>query len=313
MDSSEKMLSIHLTDMCNNKCWFCVVDSPGLRRELVSRNKIDRFLEAHRDMGYAAVNLHGGEPTVRKDFIEILEKIKECGYPRVILQTNARRLANEEFAKKVCDLGVELFVVSVHGSNAEIHEQITQMPRSFEQAVKGIQNVKKLGRKVRTNSVVSRMNYEDFPNIMKLLLSLNVDHINISALHTVGSAFRNFQRVTPTYKESMPYVQEAVELVKKTDTVITLEGFPLCTIQGFHEELIDWENQKFKMLFRGVIIDNYETYMDDTMRVHGDPCESCTYRAQCGGVYKEYIAVRGWDEFTAFLGNERSLSNADAE
>lgn len=313
MDCSGEMLSIHLTDMCNNKCWFCVVDSPGLRRELVSRSKIDRFLEAHKGMGYAAVNLHGGEPTVRKDFIEILEKIRDCGYPRVILQTNARRLANEEFAKKVVELGVDLVVVSVHGSNAEIHDQITGVPKSFDQAIKGIQNVKKFGAKVRTNSVVSRMNYEDFPEIAKLLLSLNVDHINISALHTVGSAFRNFQKVTPTYKDSMPYVKEAIETVKKTDTVITLEGFPLCTIQGYHDKLIDWENQKFKMLFRGVIINNYENYMDDTMRSQGDLCKNCAYNKQCGGVYKEYIAVRGWNEFAAFVEEERSMPNADAE
>lgn len=312
MDNSGKMLSIHLTDICNNKCWFCVVDSPGLKRELVSRNKINRFLEANRDLGFTTVNIHGGEPTVRKDFFDILEKIRDCGYSHIILQTNARRLANEEFAKRVCDLGVDLFVVSVHGSNAEIHEKITQMPRSFEQAIKGIQNVKKLGRKVRTNSVVSKMNYEDFPNIMELLLSLNVDHINISALHTVGSAFRNFQMVTPTYKKSMPFVKKAVEIVMKNDKVITLEGFPLCAIQGLHDKVIDWEKQKFKMLFRGVIIDDYETYMDDTMRIHGDICKECAYTNDCGGVYNEYIAVRGWDEFANFLNEERRISNADA-
>lgn len=312
MENSGKMLSVHLTDMCNNKCWFCVVDSPGIRRELVSRKKIDRFLEAHRDLGYTAVNIHGGEPTVRKDFIEILEKIRECGYPHVILQTNARRLASEEFAQRVCELGVDLVVVSVHGSKAEIHEKITQVPKSFDQAIRGIQNVKKLGAKVRTNSVVSRLNYQDFPEIMKLLISLKVDHINISALHTVGAAFRNFQMVTPTYRESMPYVREGVEILQKTDTVLTLEGFPLCTIQGMHDHLIDWEDQHFKMLFRGVIIDNYETYMDQTMRTHGDTCENCAYMKQCGGVYKEYIAVRGWDEFAEFVKEERSLSNANA-
>ncbi len=312
MENNGKMLSIHLTDLCNNKCIFCVVDSPGVGRELVSRQKIDRFLEAHRGLGYTAVNIHGGEPTVRKDFLEILEKIRECGYPRVILQTNARRLASEEFAKRVCELGVDLVVASVHGSIAEIHEKITQVPKSFDQAIQGIRNVKKFGAKVRTNTVVSRLNYKDFPDIMKLLISLNVDHINISALHTVGAAFRNFQTVTPTYKESMPYVRAGINLVKQAGIVLTLEGFPFCTIKGLHEHLIDWENQRFKMLFRGVIIEDYETYMDQTMRIHGEVCENCSYINQCGGVYKEYIAVRGWDEFVEFAGEERSLTNANA-
>ncbi|WDV48111.1 radical SAM protein [Clostridiaceae bacterium M8S5] len=307
-----KMLSIHLTDRCNNKCWFCVVDSPTQLREMANRKKIDRFIEAHRGQRYIAVNLHGGEPTVRKDFIEILEKIAECEYPHVILQTNARRLASKKFAERVCELGVDLFVVSIHGSDAAIHEKITQVPKSFEQAIKGIRNVKSLGAKVRTNSVVSRMNFEDFPSIMELLISLNVDHINISALHTVGAAFRHFNLVTPTYDEAMPFVRRGVELVRKSGTVLTLEGFPLCVIEGLHEHLIDWHNQQFKMLFRGVIIDNYETYMDETMRVHGEICSDCTFFRKCGGVYKEYIAIRGWDEFVALTSKGRSVQNANA-
>ena len=303
MSKEGEMLSIHLTDICNNRCWFCVVDSPGQRVDFVSRNKINRFLEAHSDMGYSAVNLHGGEPTVRKDFLDILQKIKECGYPRVILQTNARKLSIKEFAKKTCELGVDLCVVSVHGSESSIHDEITQVPKSLDQALWGIKNVKELGCKVRINSVVSKMNYQDIPDIVRLLVSLKVDHINISALHTVGAAFKNFQKVTPTYKESMPYVQKAIAIAKKANTVLTLEGFPLCAISDYHENLIDWDNQKFKMLFRGVIIDNYESYMDNTMRAHGEICTDCKFKDMCGGVYKEYTAVRGWDEFIEFKKN----------
>lgn len=307
------MLSIHLTDMCNNKCSFCVVDSPGQSREMASRKQIDRFIEAHRGQGFIAVNLHGGEPTVREDFFEILEKIAECGYPRVILQTNARRLASEQFAERAYNLGVDLFVVSIHGSDALTHEKITQVPKSFEQAIAGIRNVKALGARVRTNTVVSRINFEDFPNIMKLLISLNVDRINISALHTVGAAFKNFNLVTPTYKEAMPFVRRGAEMVRESGIVLTLEGFPLCIIQGLHEHLIDWASQKFKMLFRGVIIDNYETYMDDTMRIHGEVCIDCAFASKCGGVYKEYIAIRGWNEFIDWPSEERRLSYADAK
>jgi MoaA/NifB/PqqE/SkfB family radical SAM enzyme len=297
MDFENKMLSIHLTDLCNNNCWFCVVDSPKQKVELASRAKIDRFLEAHSGKGYTAVNIHGGEPTVRKDFIEILEKIRDCGFSRVILQTNGRRLSDMEFAAKARKLGVELAVISMHGSSAEVHEQITQAPKSFCQAVQGIKNIKSLGAKVRTNSVMSKMNFADIPDTMRLLVSLGVDHINISALHTAGAAFRNFKKVTPTYSEIAPYVKEAARVVEESGITLTLEGFPLCVIEGLHHHLIDWESQHFKMLFREFILDDYETYMDKTMRVRGPVCEGCAHAGKCGGVYKEYAAVVGWDEF----------------
>lgn len=310
--ATEKMLSIHLTDLCNNRCIFCVVDSPQQKGEQVSSERIVSFLAHHQAKGYQAVNLHGGEATIRKDFLQLLEKIKEYGYPRVILQTNARRLANLEFAQATVALGVDLFVVSIHGHDPQTHDGITGINGSLEQALQGISNVKSLGAKVRTNTVVSKLNYPALPSIMKLLASLNVDHINLSALHTAGAAYRNFEAVTPTYREIRPVVAEAVSLVKQAGICVTLEGFPLCCIPGLEQSLIDWEKQKFKMLFRSFVLNDYESHMDQTMRVHGEPCVDCRHNQKCGGVYKEYIALRGWDEFGDSTVPTTGMEQADA-
>lgn len=316
MKKTENRLSIHLTDICNNKCKFCVVDSPGALEELKkartmpakkyalnnvsSAKTIFRYLEMFKGQEYRTVNIHGGEPTIRKDFTEILKKIVECGYESVILQTNGRRFASQEFTESVCSLDiVHAFTISVHGSNGAVHDAITQVPGSLGQAVQGIKNIKRMRPDVmiRTNSVVSRMNFQDFPNIMDLLISLGINHINISALHTTGRAYRNFDEVTPTFEEAMPYVRIAVDRVRKAGISLTLEGFPLCVITGMQEHLIDWPNEKFKMLFRGTVIEDYQTHMDSKMRIHGRVCDGCEYIDKCGGVYKEYIQKHGWSEF----------------
>jgi MoaA/NifB/PqqE/SkfB family radical SAM enzyme len=293
----QKMLSIHVTDLCNNHCIFCIVDSPYQKMEQVSSERIFEFLEKHQGQGYEAVNIHGGEATIRKDFLIILEKIKEYGYPRVILQTNARRLADLNFTRQTVNLGVDLFVVSIHGNNPQIHDGITKVPGSLDQAVQGIRNIKSLGAKVRTNTVASRLNSRFLPMIMEFLLNLEVDHINISAVHTAGAAYRNFEAVTPTFEEIRPIIKESVELVNRSKIRLTLEGFPFCCIPGMEELVVDWDNQKFKMLFRTFVLDDYERYMDRNMRVQGEPCLTCHQNNKCGGVYKEYIQLRGWDEF----------------
>jgi hypothetical protein len=38
--------------------------------------------------------------------------------------------------------------------------------------------------------------------------------------------------------------------------------------------------------------------MSDGCRTFGPPCEDCSERDRCGGVYREYIELRGWSEFT---------------
>ncbi len=292
-----KALSIHLTDMCNNRCIFCVVDAPSQRGDSVRRDLIEHFLFENREAGYEAVNLHGGEPTMRPDFLDILSRIQQLGYPTIFLQTNARRLSNFEFARQVVDRGVSLFIVSMHGKDAAVQDAISQSPKSFDQAVAGIRNVKKLGQKVRTNTVVCKQNLESLPDIVSFVINLGADHVNISAMHPAGMAYKNFAHVTPAYTEIKPYLFEAVDRAVAAGQVITLEGFPYCTIPGYETYMIDWSTQRYKMLFRTFIMDDYESYMDACARTKQAKCSACAYSKVCGGVYKEYIQFIGWDEF----------------
>lgn len=292
----DPILSIHFTDFCNNRCIFCVVDSPNTKEEMTSRELMDKFIRDHKDTEYKVVNLHGGEPTIRKDFIDILGVINENNYKEISIQTNGRKLADPEFARKVFDLNTRLFIVSIHGKDAPTQDMITEIPGSFDEAVQGIKNVKDLGASVRTNTVVSKVNYTQLLDIMKVLHELKVDHINISALHTGGTAYLNFDTVTPTYTEIRPYVKEAVDFVLDKKIVLTLEGFPYCSIPGMEQHMIDWKKKKTKMLYRGIVFDDYEEAMDSNFRLQGRPCIRCDKNKVCGGVYKEYIEKLGWDE-----------------
>lgn len=292
-----KALSVHLTDICNSKCNFCIVDSPHVSTDSIVRGRVSRFLKSNAGQGFEAVNLHGGEATIRRDFLEILQEIRDLGYPTVFLQTNARKLALMKFARQVVDLGVSLFIVSLHGATALTQDRIAGSIGSFDQALKGIRNVKELGAKVRTNSVVSKDNFTEIPEIVDLCLDLGADHINLSALHTSGTALRNFWDVTPRYDEIQPFVLEAIDRAVRRDATITLEGFPYCTVPGYEKYMIDWHENKFKMLYRTFVLDDYEAYMDGFTRVKDERCGGCRHNEKCGGVYKEYAEFIGWDEF----------------
>ena len=292
-----KALSIHLTDICNSKCSFCIVDSPHMKQDTVMRRRVSRFLREHAGQGYEAVSLHGGEATIRRDFLEILDEIRELGYPTVFLMTNGRKFARMDYARTVVDLGVSLFIVSMHGANAVTQDRISQSLGSFEQAVAGIRNLKELGAEVRTNTVACKDNFTELPEIVDLCLDLGADQVNLSALHTSGTALRNFWDVTPRYDEIRPYVLEACDRVLRRGTRLLLEGFPQCTVPGYERSLVDWEQNKYKVLYRSFVMDDYEGHMDDFTRVKDERCGGCVFDEVCGGVYKEYAEFIGWDEF----------------
>ncbi|MFY1632987.1 radical SAM protein [Solwaraspora sp. WMMB335] len=292
-----KALSVHLTDICNSKCSFCIVDSPFVKDDSISRKRVSRFLRDNAGKDYQAVNIHGGEATIRRDLLDILDEIRELGYPTVFLQTNGRKMARRPYAQELVDRGVSLFIVSMHGATALTQDRISKSLGSFEQAVQGIRNAKELGAKIRTNSVVCRDNFTEIPEIVDLCLDLGVDHVNVSALHTAGTALRNFAEVTPRYDEIQPYVFEAVDRAVRRERVVTLEGFPHCAIPGYEKYMINWTENQFKMLYRTFVFDDYERMMDASARVKDERCGGCAHDASCGGVYKEYAEFIGWDEF----------------
>ncbi|HSR68499.1 MAG TPA: radical SAM protein [Acidobacteriota bacterium] len=301
-----KCLSIHLTDLCNSECTFCVVASPFYTKDTVDYEDVISFLESHRGQGYDVVNLHGGEPTIHPRFLETLQTIRELGYPQIHLQTNGIRLAKREFTEKLVDLNVTKFIVSLHGDTPEYHDSQTFTKGGLKKTLQGMRHVHSLGVHIRTNTVITHQNLERLPQISRLACEVGVSHVNYSNLHPVGSARLSRSRQMATFEEIRRYLYPAVDLVVGEGRTVTLEGFPHCTIGGGRERLhLCNEYRDIKMLVRGDVLEHYDTFMKEQMAVFGPPCQGCPWKEDCTGVYPEYIEYNGWSEFGASLASSR--------
>lgn len=290
-------LSIHITDLCNSRCTFCVVGSPLYTKNTVQFGQVLDFLKSNANQGFWAVNLHGGEPTIDPHFLDILANIRELGYKEVHLQTNGIKLADSSYAKKLVDLGVTLFIVSLHGDSPAMQDELTHTPLGLERTLEGIRQVKALGASVRTNTVITKRNVEHVLGIARLACELSVDHVNFSNLHPVGSAFFSFQKLVPPFAVIRTHLLPAVEHLLIASRKVTLEGFPYCTMPNMESLHLNEQGRRIRMLMRGQVIENYDEFMSTSCRQFGAPCQTCEIREPCGGVYNEYIQYRGWAEF----------------
>jgi len=308
-----RCISIHLTDLCNSKCNFCVVGSPLYSKDTINYDRVVSFLKENAGCGYEVVNLHGGEATIHPHFLDVLKQIRDLGYLEVHLQTNAIRLSNPDFAHQVVNLGVRLFIISLHGATPEIQDKQTGTTSGFVRTIQGIRNVIAVGARVRTNTVITNQNLKQLPTISQLVVDLGVHHINLSNIHPVGSAIFGLSRIAPTFAEVRGPLYSAIDIALKNNRQVTLEGFPYCTVREHMGLHLNNEYRNIRMLYREAILD-YDTFMNDRMRRFGEPCESCIKRSACGGVYKEYLDLRGWGEFSPiheFRGSDNeSLSMA---
>jgi MoaA/NifB/PqqE/SkfB family radical SAM enzyme len=295
-----KELSLHITDVCNFRCRFCLFDDLSHDGERISWNELHDFLDFHRGQSYERINLHGGEPTLRSDLFQLLALIRSMGYPTVSIQTNGWLLTNRDFVRRLVDEGISLFVISVHGDDAVMHDKLVGAPGSYNRLLPGIENVLSLNQDVRTNTVIVRQNYRSLPQIAGRILEFGVRQVNLSSLMPSGNANKNVDDLMPTYSEIAPFVDQAVKFILRNNAKVHLEGFPLCSVPG-NEDACLWrlpENgQVIKCIVRGNIINNHDSFVSEHCRVKSDMCRSCAYHNRCPGVYEKYVHHNGWGEF----------------
>lgn len=289
----ERFVSVHVTDLCNEKCNFCVVESPLFTRSEVRDEDIWEFLRLYAGRGYSAVNLHGGEPTVYPRLLELLEYISDLGYAEVHVQTNARRLHDRRVAEGLAARGVTLAIISLHGATAEVHDRLISTPGGFAQTVSGIRHAKQVGMRVRTNIVVTSVNLPTLAQYAELVQSLRVDHVNVSNLHPVGSGYFSFARLAPNLNEVEPAIATLVASLTAGAIPVTLEGFPFCACPSLAELQLEAQPRDVPLLWKGRVIESYDEFMDEG-RVKHDDCRRCVFVDRCGGVYREYVEQRGW-------------------
>jgi len=292
-----RQLSIHLTDLCNSRCSFCVVGSPLVKIDSVRWDDVVGFLVDNAEGGYESVNLHGGEPTIHPRILDVLDLAQALGYGEVQIQTNGRRLKDAAFVAKLAAKGVRLFVISLHGASADLHDSLIQAPGGFVETIAGIRNAKQAGIQVRTNTVITKQNLDELADLACLCGDLEVDHVNFSNLHPVGSGYFALDSMAPSVAEVRSHLDSALGVLSAAGRVVTLEGFPLCVIEPHTQLAVEDGTREIRMLYQGRVLDDYDAFMDAECREFGPPCLGCPLRRSCGGVYTEYAERRGWSEF----------------
>jgi len=149
-------LRLSLTDMCNFRCSYCLPDGYRKARGAPSNLSIDeirRLVEAFAELGLWKVRLTGGEPTLRREFLEIARTITAIqGIRKVAVTTNGYRLAAR--AQSYSDAGISAINISMDSLKPERFRAITGHDR-LNEILDGIAACRAAGiSSVKLNSVL---------------------------------------------------------------------------------------------------------------------------------------------------------------
>lgn len=284
---------VNVGPLCNYKCEFCY-----FKHDLKSSLSLDQVkakIDQLYDYGFREFDLTGGEPSIRRDFFDILDYCSQRG--TVSCLSNGYKFADREFCERAQQHGLNEILFSLHGTNAEQHDAIVGRKGAFERLLAAIRNCKHLGYRVRINCTVYEANAPTLDSeYVELINSLDVFEVNFICI--------NYFSDNCDYKEQpldiiTNAIKRAIDGLKCP--LINVRYVPYCYMQGYERyvtgyyqliyDIYDWNLTSYRhteVLPR--VADFWRDQMDDAKNMRcqgfhkGDECRRCQWYFICDGI-----------------------------
>lgn len=152
-------LRLSVTDRCDLRCIYCMPERMTFlpRADVLGLAELDRLAAAFIRKGVRKLRLTGGEPLVRRDFMDLVGSlsrfVRSGALDELTLTTNGTRLAHH--AADLARCGVRRVNVSLDSLDRETYARITRGGR-VEDAVAGVDAALAAGLGVKINAVALR-------------------------------------------------------------------------------------------------------------------------------------------------------------
>lgn len=167
-------LRLSVTDRCNLRCRYCRVDNNFIEHDRVLRyEEMERLINLLTGMGVKKLRLTGGEPLVRKGFMDFLSRLRET-HPDLGLHMTSNGLLLAQYAKLLKELGVHVNL-SLDSLHPERFARITGRDR-FAQVWDSLQTMLEYGVSFKINAVALKgFNDDELPDFLSLAGNYGLD------------------------------------------------------------------------------------------------------------------------------------------
>lgn len=158
-------LTFELTKRCNERCVHCYLPNELKRQGAeLSIEVVKRVIDEFHSCGGRKVALTGGEALLAKHFEDVMQYAGSLGLDLVLL-SNLTRLTENQI-QRLRHYNITDIQTSLYGSNAAIHDGITQYKGAFEKTTTAIERLLDNGLSVSISCPVMKENKDDITNIL---------------------------------------------------------------------------------------------------------------------------------------------------
>jgi cyclic pyranopterin phosphate synthase len=160
-------LRVSLTDRCNFRCTYCSPSENEPPDGLLSRDELRRLFRLFAGLGVRRIRLTGGEPTLRKDIVEVVRDAAATpGIEDVAITTNGWRL--DELVEPFRAAGLGSVNVSLDTLVPEKLPGVSGRSARLDRILAGIDAAAGKFRSLKLNTVVMKgVNEDEIPDLVR--------------------------------------------------------------------------------------------------------------------------------------------------
>ncbi|XP_030373256.1 molybdenum cofactor biosynthesis protein 1 isoform X2 [Scaptodrosophila lebanonensis] len=200
-------LRISLTERCNLRCEYCM-PAEGVtlqpKSQLLTTDEVLHLARIFVEQGVRKIRLTGGEPTVRRDIVDIVARIKELPQlEHVGITTNG--LVLTRLLLPLQRAGLDSLNISLDTLKVDRFEKITRR-KGWSRVIAGIDLAIQLGYRPKVNCVLMRnFNEDEIVDFVELTRERPVDVRFIEYMPFTGNKWQTERLIS--YQETLQIIR----------------------------------------------------------------------------------------------------------
>lgn len=205
-----------LTHRCPLQCPYCSnpVELERGGAELTT-DEWKRVLSELAAIGVLQIHFSGGEPTARKDLVELVRHAADVGlYTNLI--TSAVLLTKDKLAA-LADAGLCHVQISFQGSEQGVADRVAGLKDAHAKKIAAAGWARELGLPLTVNAVMHRQNLFQLADIIQMAVDLDADRLEVANVQYYGWALKNRAALMPTVEQ----IDETSRIVEEAEARLT--------------------------------------------------------------------------------------------
>ena len=199
-----------VTGYCNYRCRHCYMDAPDGKLGELSRQQAMNLIDQMSECGVLCVDITGGEPFVRKDFWQIIDRILSHKIAIGQIYTNGWLLTEnvlDEFEKR--NLKPE-FSISFDGVGW--HDWMRGVQGAEKAALRALELCERRGFPTSVELCVHKGSLSALPDTVELLAGMGVSRLRIGTIAETDLWKKNSQGNTMSFRA---YIEEMIRYIPR--------------------------------------------------------------------------------------------------